>query len=219
MIADQNFCTYLAFLKGHLLGSIGTSKFNVLIPPRISSMGKLRQEDHSRLSNTFIYPHNSTTKPRRQNLLTYWFSKPFRLMIISLRKLRGKPEVISRGIAVGVFAGCFPFLGFQSILGIILATLVRGSKLSAIAGTWISNPLTYVPIFFLNFKVGQWLLGGETSFNPDSTDSLESFLALGPKLVITLIVGCFVVGAISGILSYFASLYILKRSRRSKIKR
>ncbi len=179
-------------------------------------MGKLCQEDYSRLSNTFIYPQSSKKRPCRQNSLMYWFKKPFRLMIVTLRKLRGKPEVVARGMAVGVFAGCFPFFGFQSILGIVLATLIRGSKLSAIAGTWISNPLTYIPIFFLNYKVGQWLLGVETSFNPHSTDSLESFLALGPKLVITLLVGCFFVGAVTGIISYFASLYILKRLRRNK---
>ncbi len=179
-------------------------------------MGKLCQENPSRLSNSVTYLSKSTIKPRRQNSLIYWFKKPFRLMIISLRKLRGHPEVVARGMAVGVFAGCFPFFGLQSVMGIILATLIRGSKLSAIAGTWISNPFTYLPIFWLNFKVGQWLLGVETSFNPHSTDSLASFLELGPTLVITLLLGCCVVGAITGITSYFAGLYLLKRLRRSK---
>ncbi len=179
-------------------------------------MGKLYQEDSSRLSNSLNYDSKSTTKPRHKNLFIYWFTKPFRLVIVNFRKLRGNPEVVARGIAVGVFAGCFPFFGLQSVMGIVLATLVRGSRLSAIAGTWISNPLTYLPVFWLNFKVGQWLLGGETSFNPHSTDSLESFLELGPTLVITLFFGCFVVGAISGISSYFTSLYILKRLRRNK---
>ncbi|MGK7895203.1 MAG: DUF2062 domain-containing protein [Xenococcus sp. (in: cyanobacteria)] len=181
-------------------------------------MGKLYQEDSSRLSNSLNYVAKSTTKPRRQNSLTYWFTKPFRLMIVHLRKLRGNPEVVARGIAVGVFAGCFPFFGLQSVMGIVLATLVRGSKLSAIAGTWISNPLTYLPIFFLNFKVGQLLLGIEIEkkFNPHSTDSLKSFFELGPTLVLTLLFGCFVVGAILGITSYFIGLYILKRLRRSK---
>ncbi len=179
-------------------------------------MGKLCQENHSRLSNTFIYPQNPPTKPRRQNSLMYWLKKPFRFMIVTLRKLRGKPEVVARGMAVGVFASCFPFFGLQSVMGIVLAALVRGSKMSAIAGTWVSNPLTYVPILFLNFKVGQLLLGVETTYTLDNRDSLESFLALGPKLVVTLLVGCFVVGAIAGVISYFASLYMLKRFRGSK---
>ena len=203
-------------MKDEDFGRIEIAKFKAQESSRISSMSKLCQEDNSRLSNNYIYSPNSTTKTRRQNTLSYWLKKPFRLMTISLRKLRGHPEFVARGIAVGVFAGCFPFFGFQSIIGIVLATLVRGSRISAIAGTWISNPLTYLPIFFLNFKVGQWLLGVETNFNPHSTDSLESFLTLGPKLVITLVFGCFVVGAIVGIISYFASFYILKRLRASK---
>ena len=159
-------------------------------------MGKLCQENPPRLSNSLTYLSKSTIQHRRQNLLIYWVKKPFRLMIISLRILRGHPEFVARGMAVGVFAGCFPFFGLQSIMGIILATLIRGSKLSAIAGTWISNPLTYLPIFWLNFKVGQWLLGVQTSFNPHSTDSLASLLELGPTLVITLLFGCFAVGAL-----------------------
>ncbi|WP_052035134.1 DUF2062 domain-containing protein [Xenococcus sp. PCC 7305] len=146
----------------------------------------------------------------------YWVKKPFRLMIVSLKKLRGHPEVVARGIAVGVFAGCFPFFGLQSVMGIVLASLVRGSKIAAIAGTWISNPLTYVPILFLNFKVGQWLLGIETTSTLQDRDSLESFLALGPELVITLLIGCCVVGAITGVIGYFASFYFLRRLRKSK---
>ena len=179
-------------------------------------MGKLCQENPPRLSNSLTYLSKSTIQHRRQNLLIYWVKKPFRLMIISLRKLRGHPEFVARGMAVGVFAGCFPFFGLQSIMGIILATLIRGSKLSAIAGTWISNPLTYLPIFWLNFKVGQWLLGVQTSFNPHSADSLAALLELGPTLVITLLFGCFAVGAIAGVASYVASIYVFKRLRRSK---
>ena len=203
-------------MKDEDFGRIESNNFKAQELSRISSMSKLCQEDHSRLPNNYIYSPNSTTKPRRRNTLKYWTKKPFRLMMISLRKLRGHPEFVARGMAVGVFAGCFPFFGLQSIMGVILATLVRGSKISAIAGTWISNPITYLPIFFLNFKVGQWLLGVETNFNPHSTDSLESFLALGPTLVITLVFGCFVVGTIAGIISYFTSFYILKRLRESK---
>lgn len=182
-------------------------------------MGKLCQEEPSYLSSNLTHPQNYSPKSRQRNSLTYWLKKPLRLMIINLRKLRGHPEVIARGLAVGVFSGCFPFFGLQSLMGIVLAALVRGSKIAAIAGTWISNPLTYVPILFLNFKVGQWLLGVETSFTLKNRDSLSSFLELGPELVITLLVGCAVVGAIAGIISYFVSLYILKRTPKNKTRK
>ena len=179
-------------------------------------MGKLYQEDPSCLSSNFTHPQDYSPKSARRKSLTYWLNKPLRLMILNLRKLRGHPEVIARGLAVGVFAGCFPFFGLQSVMGIILAALVRGSKIAAIAGTWISNPLTYVPILWLNFKVGQLLLGVETTFTLKNRDSLESFLELGPTLVITLLIGCAVVGAIAGIISYFVSLYLLKRTPNKK---
>ena len=58
----------------------------------------------------------------------------------------------ARGIALGVFSGCFPFFGFQTLIGIILARLFKGNLLLAAAATWISNPLTYIPLFWLNYK-------------------------------------------------------------------
>ena len=130
--------------------------------------------------------------------------------------MQGKPEAIARGLACGVFAGFFPLFGLQLIIGILLAVLLRGNKIAATAGTWISNPVTYVPLFFLNFKVGQWLLGGENIFISSSLDSLDSFFALGPKLIITFLVGCFIVGTIAAIISYVISLYLLKRLRQRK---
>ena len=51
----------------------------------------------------------------------------------------------ARGLAAGVFMGCFPIFGLQTLLGIALASLVRGNHILAAAGTWISNPLTYIP--------------------------------------------------------------------------
>ena len=75
----------------------------------------------------------------------------------------GSPGERARGIAAGVFCGCFPFFGLQMVLSVALASLVRGNHLLAAAGTLVSNPLTYVPLYWFNYKVGCWLLGPATS--------------------------------------------------------
>ncbi|MFO0103826.1 MAG: DUF2062 domain-containing protein, partial [Cyanobium sp.] len=54
----------------------------------------------------------------------------------------------ARGLAAGIFCGCFPFFGLQTLLGIGLASVLRGNHLLAAAGTWISNPFTYVPLYW-----------------------------------------------------------------------
>ena len=46
-----------------------------------------------------------------------------------------------------------------SLLGIGLASVVRGNHLLAAAGTWISNPFTYLPLYWFNYRVGDALMG------------------------------------------------------------
>ena len=128
-------------------------------------------------------------------------------------RLRGQPKVVAKGLAVGVFAGCFPFLGLQSLIGVFLATLFRGSKVAAIAATWISNPLTYVPIFVFNYKLGKVLLGTEDTGLFLDLKSFTAFKELGATFAITLLTGCFVVGSILAFITYFYSLAILERLR------
>ena len=72
----------------------------------------------------------------------------------------GTPGQRARGLAAGIFCGCFPFFGLQTVLGIALASVVRGNHLLAAAGTWISNPLTYVPLYWFNYQLGAALMRG-----------------------------------------------------------
>jgi uncharacterized protein (DUF2062 family) len=128
--------------------------------------------------------------------------------------LRDSESAIARGIAVGVFAGMFPFFGFQSLLGVLLAFLLRGNKLAAVAATWISNPFTYVPIFAANFHLGSWLLRTEEiSIEGINFTSTAELFALGAIFFRTLIVGCLVAGSIASIGSYFFCLWGIKQVR------
>ena len=142
----------------------------------------------------------------------YWFTR--------LRRLEGTSRALARGIATGVFAGCFPFIGFQTILGVVLATLLRGNKLAAVAGTWISNPFTYVPIYFFNFKVGQLLLGWQDlSGDRLEIDSWATVVESGLVVSATLLVGCFAVGLVAAVCAYFFSLWLFFRWREGKRRR
>ena len=84
-----------------------------------------------------------------------------------LLRQEGSPGQRSRGLAAGVFAGCFPFFGLQTLLGVALASLLRGNRILAAAGTWISNPFTYVPLYWFNYTIGKRLLE-----EPDGFDAL-----------------------------------------------
>lgn len=154
-------------------------------------------------------------KRRRSRIKRSW-----RYFCLRFLRLRGTPRYISRGLAFGVFAGCFPLFGLQTIIGVLLAVLFRGHKLAAAAGTWISNPLTYVPIFAFNYKVGELLLGfgiGETHvIFPDNWQSWSELKESGLVFLVTLFSGCLVVGAIASILTYLLSFRFVSRWRRRR---
>lgn len=141
--------------------------------------------------------------------------RQLRYFYLRFLRLRGSPETIARGLAAGVFAGWFPLFGLQIILGIALATLVRGNKLVAAAGTWISNPFTYIPIYLFNFRVGQWLMRSrDWQFSRDSLLSLQKIRELGDEFIMVLFTGCLVMGLSSAIVSYLLGLWLAYRFRR-----
>jgi hypothetical protein len=143
-----------------------------------------------------------------------WWKRKLRYLYLRIIRLRSTTPAIARGLATGVFAGLFPFFGAQTILGVFLAVLVRGNKLTAAVGTWISNPFTYVPIYLFNFKVGQLLLGThDLSTNVDWTSSAE-LLQAGKAFAVTLLLGCTVVGAIAATIAYFLGLWLIPRLRQ-----
>jgi len=143
-----------------------------------------------------------------------WWKRKLRYLYLRIVRLRSTTPAIARGLAMGVFAGLFPFFGAQTILGVSLAILVRGNKLTAAIGTWISNPLTYVPIYLFNFRVGQFLLQtNELSIDIDWTSTTE-LLQAGKVFVATLLVGCTMVGAIAAVIAYFLGLWLIPRLRK-----
>ena len=141
-----------------------------------------------------------------------------RYLYIRFMRMQGSPEAIARGVSAGVFAGCFPFLGFQTLIGIAIAALVRGNKMMAAVSTWISNPLTYFPIFALNFHIGRLLLGypKKTVTLPASPAGINEWLKLGMTVTSALLLGSLVVGAIAGVVGYYIALLVAHRVRSSK---
>ncbi|MEM6598826.1 MAG: DUF2062 domain-containing protein [Cyanobacteria bacterium P01_C01_bin.69] len=149
--------------------------------------------------------------------IRYW-KRLLRYFYIRFLRMQGSPEAIARGVSAGVFAGAFPFLGFQTLIGIAIAALVRGNKMMAAVSTWISNPLTYFPIFALNFHIGRLLLGypKKTVTLPASPAGINEWLNLGMTVTSALLLGSLVVGAIAGVVGYYIALLVAHRVRSSK---
>ncbi|NJL01540.1 MAG: DUF2062 domain-containing protein [Spirulinaceae cyanobacterium RM2_2_10] len=161
----------------------------------------------------------STAAPRRPRTTG---SRRLRYYYYRFLRLQGSPQAIARGLAAGVFAGCFPIFGFQTLVGIAIAIPARGNKIAAAAGTWVSNPFTYVPIYFFNLRLGERLLGRPvdlTGLDGQAADFGTQLLNLGSDVVLTLFLGCAVSGLVLATLGYALGLWAIQRFQHSRRQR
>lgn len=128
----------------------------------------------------------------------YWWQE----FIRQLRELRGKPHEISLGMAVGVFIALTPTIPFHTVLAVFLAVLLRGSKLAAALGVWVSNPLT-IPIFYYgSYRLGRFVLGYPEMTLP-ADYSVFSLVKLGGHVTVAMLHGGVLLGILPGLLAYF----------------
>ena len=132
----------------------------------------------------------------------------------------GSPGERARGLAAGVFCGCFPFFGLQMVLSVGLASLLRGNQLLAAAGTLVSNPFTYLPLYWFNYLVGCRLLGpGRGGINLSELNR-NSLWAQGWEFSQRILLGSTVVGMVLAIASgWMAYRLFLQREARAVVSR
>jgi len=135
---------------------------------------------------------------------------------------------LAMGVAVGVFVSFAPTIGFQPFAAILLAILLNGNKLVAIAVTSISNPLTFFPIFYPSYRLGAWIFG--RTENPVVWESFANIRSQGflvflqnsfeawKSIFFPVLVGSLVVATTLAVTSYYLTSLILNfyrnRSRR-----
>ena len=128
----------------------------------------------------------------------------------------GTPAFNAKGIAVGVFCGCFPFFGFQTILGLFLARLVRGNLVLAALGTWISSPFTYIPLYFLNYQVGTLFIKTKSNIIFEKNLLTNGLWEQGSLFSLRLLLGSSLVGLLLGSISGCIVFLLNKRKLNNK---
>jgi uncharacterized protein (DUF2062 family) len=128
----------------------------------------------------------------------YWWQEFKR----QLRELRGKPHKISLGVAIGVFIAITPTIPFHTVLAVALAALLRGSKLAAALGVWVSNPLTIPFFYYGSYRVGRFVLGYPQLVLP-ADYSLISLMKMGKHVTVAMLHGGVLLGILPGLLAYF----------------
>ena len=139
----------------------------------------------------------------------------FKKILSLFRHQNGSPFVNAKGLAIGVFSGCFPFFGFQTLIGVFFAKLAKGNIFLAAIGTWISNPFTYIPLYYFNYKVGSIFLNNSSNEIIEKSFVIDDLWNQGRIFSITLLLGSSCVGLFLSLICGSIVFFIYK----IKIKR
>lgn len=128
------------------------------------------------------------------------------------------PEEVAWGFAIGVFIAMTPTLGLHMLIAIALCAVLKKNEIATILGTWVVNPLTIFPCYWLTFKVGLLFLGRPLE-QEITTRALTDIFHLGGKILLPLWIGGVVVGILSALLSYLLVLKIYPFLRDRALKK
>ena len=141
--------------------------------------------------------------------------KALRLYAQMIRE-KAPPEYVARGWALGMFIGCVVPFGFQLLVSIPLSFTLKGSKIGAVLGTFVTNPLT---IFFI-YPAQCWLadrifFSGHLSYSHlcNTEWSYDAVMELGSEAVQAFFVGGFLFAAVFTPLTYWGVLKLVRRHR------
>jgi len=125
------------------------------------------------------------------------------------------------GVAIGMFVGMTPTVGIQMIIVLVFAALTsrlfQFNRVAALLTVYISNPLTMLPIYWLDYKVGTIFMAGHATREQFEKileyDGLaewwETILGLFVTIGAPLIVGSLVVATTCGVVTYPVMRWLL----------
>ncbi|QJB57886.1 DUF2062 domain-containing protein [Pseudodesulfovibrio sp. zrk46] len=137
----------------------------------------------------------------------YWY--------LRLMRQNSSPKNLAAAMALGMFIGAMPIIPFQSVVVIALAIVFRVNKLAAWLATCYSNAATMVPFYYFLYEIGSTLTQVDVAFDPNNLE-MEQMISAGWDVFGVMFAGGFAFGVPATGLTYFLSLFIIRRYRQRR---
>jgi hypothetical protein len=179
------------------------------------------------ISRTSFPPR--TARGRLRSALRRGWARVYRLL-----REQDPPHRIALGLALGIFIGMLPIMGIQMAVVAVLALPFRANLKAAIAGVWISNPITVIPLYYANYRFGLLFLSSreadqavfsrviENASRWDWGDigaSLWRLFDFGAEILVPLWLGSAILAVLLGIPTYFVTYRAVVRTRERLARR
>lgn len=164
-----------------------------------------------------------------KNLFTGMYRYIYYKLVVPMKRERKNPQYIARATAVGIFCGFTPMF-WQMNLVFVIWLAARFFKIHfslpiGFAWTWISNTFTNIPLFYLYYLTGSFLMGKEiggyslfmSHFDSGIIDGFkEIIVGYGPAILL----GSTVYMAAGAVIGYFLSYrFAVKALRKLEERR
>jgi uncharacterized protein len=148
--------------------------------------------------------HDTFRKSRWLRWMDPWLGHP-RLWHMHRRS-------VALGMAIGMITGLIPG-PIQMISGALIAIPLRANIPAAVFATLYSNPVTFVPLYWVAFAIGQWVTGDSREmialpqFEPTHWwTAIPDVIAWAASLGNTLLIGLTIQALVSAVLAYVLTM-------------
>lgn len=136
-----------------------------------------------------------------------------------LTEIKGEPQKVAMGYALGVFLSASPFIGVKVLAAVILTLIFKWNKIAAVFGALHVNIFT-APVFYgFSFMVGKSVLGSEASYDfswPLSVKAFYVMLTSTSEVFNILLAGGLVLGLPMSIAAYLFSRSVIQQKATEK---
>ena len=156
-----------------------------------------------------------------------YIKEKFKLLYHKMVGEEASSSYIARGWAIGMFFGCSIPFGVQLMLSIPCAFILKGSKIGATIGTFITNHFSIFIIYPLQTYGGAKLIGLPLSYDDIKSammeviekQNYETLLSLGVDIAIAFAVGGLVMALVFTPITYFGVKYLVDKYRAKNEKK
>ncbi len=144
-------------------------------------------------------------------------------------RIKGDPRSIAWGSFIGALIGSMPVMPLHTIGIIAVCCLTRTSAISGlITSLVISNPFTYIPIYYLCMVIGNFLTPYNITWSKISAvlstlisgngiqESVVMISHLGVEVFIVMLTGGIVIALPTAIIWYFFTLKLFIKIRQKR---
>lgn len=216
------------------------SRYDVAVTGLTNQLRKENGLDHQAIEPSAEAGENpSAAAAKSEGWMKRFWHRLRRPFVERILHLNDTPHRIAFGVFLGFVIGWTPTMGAQIILYLLAATLLRANRVSGILPVMLTNPITALPIYVFNWKVGRWFLNSAAGvdgaileeaqrarinqlmeeFSLSNLFSAEFWQHIGPSLKslgTELIFGCFIVGLACGIVGYAVTYFGVVAYRRRR---